>query len=106
MIKILLAILTIPFVLSGLIWGGSYLPDIPVEITQFIAGITVQLWVLNEFVALDTFATYALYVITIETIIFVVRLLDGLRTSVTGAAPLFTFGRFGKAPESKFIEYD
>jgi len=98
MIKILISTLTIPIVLSAWVWFEAnvfQLPEFSDDLSYIITTIISTLWILNDYVAIDTLLQYGFYAVTIEFFIFILRQFDQIRSAITGASPLFTFSRFG-----------
>jgi len=94
MIKILLGIVSIPIVFLALTFVNQVLPDIPGPVLSIISDTSRNLLVFNRFLPVDTFFVFTGYVLALEITAFLIKLFDSVRTSVTGAKPLFTFGRF------------
>lgn len=85
--RIIIWILTLPLLIFFL--RLLPFPDIPQQGLDFIGTIFAQIWYFDKYVPVGLFMGYLWSIIVIETSIMLMRLIDDIRSALTGAKPLF-----------------
>jgi len=87
-LRIVLSLITIPVILIAF----QFLPDIPEEALDTLTYIFNIAKIANKYIPLDTAFVLLTYVSAIEVALLFSRIINMLRTSLTGASPVLHFG--------------